>query len=164
MKRLILLTLLLLPNFLTKQSILLAQTTREDDNLQLEELAPKFKLKRIAITGGKILTDELLAPIIDNWVGQEVNQFELSQIASEIQQFYAQKGYTTSGAYVSSYSPRIGLVEIRIIEGEIETIEVQGLKRLSAKYIVDKVETKLNQPSILTNYNKHLNYLGWKIP
>ena len=160
MKRLLFLTLLLLPNFLLHQSILLAQTTTEDNNFKLEEQTPKFKLKRIAITGGTILADKLITQIIDKWVGQEVNQFELNQIASEIQQFYAQKGYTTSGAYVSSYAPRIGLVEIRIIEGKIEAVQVQGLKRLAEKYIIDKFKNQLNQPFNINELQQTLELLN----
>lgn len=74
---------------------------------------------------------------------------QLLQARSAVTQLYIDKGYITSGAYIPAdreILERGGDIPIAIIEGELETINVAGTRRLNPNYIRRRIEVRNRKP------------------
>ena len=81
-----------------------------------------------SFTGNTAFSNAELAPLVANLTERSLPLSQLLQIADDVAQLYAEKGYATSGAVISipqaTRQQRQGNVEIQIIEGELEEIQI----------------------------------------
>ncbi|OZH55001.1 hemolysin activation/secretion protein, partial [Hydrocoleum sp. CS-953] len=64
--------------------------------------------------------------------------------------------YVTSGAFIPPQTLEDGTVIIEVIEGQVEEIEISGLKRLNSSYIRSRIESGIQTP---LNQNQLFQYL-----
>lgn len=97
-----------------------------------------IKVKKIDVSGNTLFQSEierLTKPFTD----KSTNLGELYKLRSAISQLYTDKGYVNSGAYLPPQKLQDGVVEIKVLEGGIETVEVTGNKHLNDKYIASRL-------------------------
>lgn len=70
----------------------------------------------------------------------------LLTLRSAISQLYVDNNYITSGAFLPSNQVLEDTVIIRVLEGELEAIEIKGLDRLSENYIRSRLQQARNVP------------------
>lgn len=108
-----------------------------------------FLLQRIEVTGSTIFSESDLAPITAPLEGQQVTIAQLQTIADQITQLYLDGGYITSRAVLVEQVIEDGVVQIRVIEGSLEAIEIEGDRRVNESYIRSRIRlgasTPLNQ-------------------
>lgn len=64
-----------------------------------------------------------------------------------ITELYTENQYITSGAIIPANTPLIdGIVQIKIIEGRLEDIQINGLRRLRSNYISNRLEIAGSAP------------------
>jgi hemolysin activation/secretion protein len=107
-----------------------------------------FVLKSVKITGSTIFEPDDLSFAYKNYIGKQVTFNELEEIASAIKSLYKKKGYLTSDAYIPEQDIAQGVVEIRISEGKLGELKLEGNKWFSrllmGKYIHIKKGELLN--------------------
>lgn len=86
----------------------------------------KFQLNGIAITGNEVITEEELRFAYEGHVGTDVSFSTLNKIAAEITKKYRDEGYILARAYIPPQKVTDGRVEIRIVEGFIDKIDIEG--------------------------------------
>ncbi|MGD1867662.1 MAG: ShlB/FhaC/HecB family hemolysin secretion/activation protein [Phormidesmis sp.] len=105
-------------------------------------------VNKIQVVGSSVFTDAEFDPIVSDYEGRELGLRELRQIADDITQLYLESGYITSRAVLSEQTIVGGVVQVRVVEGSLENIQVEGTNRL-ANYVRDRVNlanrTPLNQ-------------------
>ncbi len=106
---------------------------------------PKYNVERIIVTGSTIFGEEELFPIIDKYSGREVTQEELQFAVDAITQLYLAREFITTEAIFDSVSTT-GVVEIKIIEGGIEEIRIEGVRNLDPDYIRNRVRLGATTP------------------
>ena len=78
---------------------------------------------------------------------RQVSFEELLQLRSEITRLYIENGYINSGAFLlSQVIDKDGVVRIQVVEGELEDIQLTGLKRLRANYIRSRIKRATTTP------------------
>lgn len=112
----------------------------------------RFLIRKVEVRGTTVLQSEI-ADIIKKIENQEVTFEELINLRSQITKLYIDNGYVTSGAFLLNNQPlSTGIVEIQVIEGELERIEVSGLNRLQPGYVRNRIAiasaTPLNQQNL----------------
>lgn len=70
----------------------------------------------------------------------------LLAIRSAITQLYIEHDYVTSGAFLPTNQVLEDTVSIEVLEGELETVEIKGLKRLDESYIHSRLRSASNEP------------------
>lgn len=108
--------------------------------------APTIPVRKINVTGSRILGPRELNPIVQPLEGRSVTLEELQQAADQITQLYLDRGFITSRAVLLSQTPVNGAIEIRVIEGYIGRIEVEGTQRLKPSYIRSRVGLAAQRP------------------
>lgn len=100
----------------------------------------------IQVTGSSIFAADDLESIIQPLRGQQATLAELQAVADQITQLYVNQGYLTSRALLPAQAIENGQVQIQVIEGSIEEIQVEGLTRLNQGYVRDRIKRGTQQP------------------
>jgi len=118
-----------------------APTEEEQQNLDLP-----IEVTQIEVTGSTIFSAEELDPIISPLEGRTSTLGELKEAATAITQLYLERGYITSRAVVPPQEIEDGVVEIVVIEGSLEDIQIEGNRRLNPGYIRSRLELARETP------------------
>ncbi|HEY9689478.1 MAG TPA: ShlB/FhaC/HecB family hemolysin secretion/activation protein [Coleofasciculaceae cyanobacterium] len=105
-------------------------------------------VKTFRVTGSTIFTDQQFAEWLAPYTNRPLTFAELLEARSQVTQRYLDQGYSTSGAYLppQEIDPDRGVVEIRVLEGRLEAIEIQGLRRLRESYVRRRIERATQPP------------------
>ncbi len=78
--------------------------------------------------------------------GRELSFAQLLQARSSITQLYIECGYITSGAILPPQDPEDGVVQLQVIEGSLEAIDVLGVHRLDPSYVKNRLALATTPP------------------
>jgi len=95
----------------------------------------KFVLKQLFIQGKSIYDKRALKPLYTSYLKKELTLKNIYEIAQRITNKYRNDGYILSKAIVPPQKIRDGVVHLRIIEGYIDKIKIQGPVRGPRKLI-----------------------------
>jgi hemolysin activation/secretion protein len=105
-----------------------------------------FTVDRIEVVGNTVLQadiDALTSPL----EGQQVSLSQLLDLRAQITDLYVRNGYVTSGAFLPNNQDLTdGIIQIQVIEGSIETIQVNGLGHLREGYVRDRIAIATDPP------------------
>lgn len=103
-------------------------------------------VQTINVTGSTILTSEEIQTLITPLENRSVTLTQLREVADKITALYLERGYITSRAIVPEQTIINGIVNIQVIEGTLENIEVEGIKRLHPSYITSRIRLGATKP------------------
>ncbi|WP_264327768.1 ShlB/FhaC/HecB family hemolysin secretion/activation protein [Romeriopsis navalis] len=102
-------------------------------------------VREIKVVDNTIL-HKAIAQITKSFAGRTVKLQELHEVADQITQLYLDQNYLTSRAVLEAQNIRDGIVHIRVIEGQLEKITVEGIKHLQPSYIRDRLAPAVTIP------------------
>jgi hemolysin activation/secretion protein len=99
----------------------------------------------IQIIGSSVFNNSDFAPILLPYEGRSLGLKELREVADAITNLYLEAGYITSRAVLSEQTITDGIVQVRVVEGELESIQVEGTSRL-ANYVQSRINLVNRKP------------------
>ena len=106
----------------------------------------RFLVKKVEVLGNTVLHKQI-ADLIKPFFDSEVTFEELIGLRSAITQLYINNGYVTSGAFLlNNQALSTGVVQIQVVEGELERIELSGLRRLREGYVRSRIAIAATKP------------------
>ncbi len=106
----------------------------------------RFLVKTVEVLGNTVLQEQI-TELIEEIENQEVTFEDLIELRSKITQLYINNGYVTSGAFLlNNQALDSGTVQIQVVEGELERIELNGLNRLRPDYVLRPLEIATTKP------------------
>ncbi|MEL7351013.1 MAG: ShlB/FhaC/HecB family hemolysin secretion/activation protein [Cyanobacteria bacterium P01_A01_bin.116] len=99
----------------------------------------------IQVVGSSVFDEQDFEPVVSPYEGRRLGLSELRQVADDVTQLYLESGYITSRAVLGEQTITDGRVQVRVIEGELEEIQVEGTRRL-AGYVRDRVNLANRKP------------------
>ncbi|MEP0779628.1 BamA/TamA family outer membrane protein [Microcoleus sp. ZQ-A2] len=104
-------------------------------------------VKSIKVTGSTVFGSQQLNPIVQPYEGRTLTLEQLREVADKITQLYLDQGYITSRAILANQViPPDGVVEIAVIEGSLQDIQVEGTRRVKPGYIRSRVQLGTSKP------------------
>lgn len=100
------------------------------------QVASTFVLGAVSLEGATVFSAAELAQSFEPFLASRVGQAELDRITAGITERYRQSGYLLSYAVLPEQSVQSGIVHIRIVEGYIERVRIEGSGR-SAQAVRD---------------------------
>lgn len=106
-----------------------------------------FFVRRVEILGSTVLQSDI-AELIQPFENRSDVTFEqLIELRTAITQTYIENGYVTSGAFLpNAQDISDGIVQIQVVEGQLERIDVTGIKRLRKGYIRERLRLATSSP------------------
>jgi hemolysin activation/secretion protein len=107
-----------------------------------------IKVKQFRIIGSTVFSQTYFDKLTEDYLNREISIADLFELRSKITQEYLKKGYVTSGAIVTPQriSKETRIVEIQVIEGRVEEIQIRGTSRLSQDYIRSRIAPYTGKP------------------
>ncbi len=106
---------------------------QEVDKLPNKEVT--FKLNSIKFDGYTAFTEEELMNLICDKIGEQVTVADVVGMANMVTDFYQQRGYISTIAYLPPQKVQDGNIHIMIMEGKYGDIKVTGNKWEKDKYL-----------------------------
>ena len=106
------------------------------------------------ILGSTVFSEAQLAEVTAPFTGDNLTFNDILAARSAVTELYVEAGYITSGAIVPPQEFQAGeRVQIQVIEGQLEAIEVRGTRRLNPGYVSSRLGVRsmppLNRDSLL---------------
>ena len=121
--------------------------------------SPQLNVTRVEVTGSTILGAKELNPITQPLENRKVTLEELRQAADAITQLYLDRGYITSRAILADQTVTNGVVQIRVVEGSLERIDIEGTQRLNPNYVRSRIQLGTKPPLSRDNLEDQLRLL-----
>lgn len=86
----------------------------------------RFILTEVTVEGSTVYEDSDFVPFYEEYLGQEVSLADLYRIADAITAKYRGDGYILSRAVVPAQTIREGVIRIRVIEGFVDRVIIDG--------------------------------------
>lgn len=106
---------------------------------------PSFILKGLKVTGSTLFKDEEFLPVYESYLDKSVTFQDLDGIAKKITAKYKEKGYLTTTAYIPEQDIGAGKVEIKVAEGKVGDLTVEGNKWFTAPLVKKYIRVKKNE-------------------
>ncbi|MEL6901763.1 MAG: ShlB/FhaC/HecB family hemolysin secretion/activation protein [Cyanobacteria bacterium J06606_4] len=130
---------------LPEASPVLPEQAPPEPTQELPVNGAQVDISEIRVVGNTVFSEADLAPILSEYEGRSLGISELRRVADEITQRYLEAGYITSRAVLSEQTIVGGVLEIRVVEGTLEDIQIEGTRRL-ANYVRDRVNLANRRP------------------
>lgn len=113
-----------------------------------ERISPGFRLwvKSYRFSGNSIISTAELDAVAKSYTGRVVDSVQLQELRNKLTLYYVGKGYINSGAILPDQKVEGNVVEFRIVEGQLNEVNVSGLKRLKEQYIKSRLQRAAGSP------------------
>jgi len=106
----------------------------------------QIQVAKLQVTGSTVFSPEEFKPILQLFEGSTLTLEQLLEVANQITQLYEEQGYITSGAYILAQASLDGVVQIKVIEGSLEEIRIEGTHRVNPQYIRNRILLAARKP------------------
>ncbi len=113
-----------------------------------------LKLNTVSVEGNNVFSDEELASLSSDKIGQEVTLADVYAIRDAITKKYREAGYIISRAVIPQQQFNKGGadVKIQVVEGFVNSVAVQGVEKANMR-IVNRYAEKIKQEGALNAKN-----------
>ncbi|ODH00084.1 hypothetical protein A4S05_34900 [Nostoc sp. KVJ20] len=143
------------PTIPPQPSIIIPSSPVNPQRIPQPNYYPKLKVRNFVFQGNTVFSNQELEKVLAPFINKQISYSDLTKISDTITDYYVEKGYINSGAYIpvaDNQSLKIddAVVTVAIIEGRIEKINIVGGERLH-NYIRARIpQPILNNKRLLT--------------
>ncbi|MDZ8050327.1 MAG: ShlB/FhaC/HecB family hemolysin secretion/activation protein [Aulosira sp. ZfuVER01] len=101
----------------------------------------RIYVRKIQVIDSTVFNEQQLNKVVQPFEGRELTLEEIRKAADAVTQLYLNNNYINSRAIPLAQKPGStdGVVVIRVIEGRVADIEVQGTRRLNPSYVRSRI-------------------------
>lgn len=107
-----------------------ALTQAHQVELQKTESAPAsgpcFEINQISLQQASLITPDTQKRLVAPYINQCLSLDRINQLVRAISEWYVQRGYITSRAFLTEQNLSHGTLNITVLEGKLEAIHLQG--------------------------------------
>ncbi|MGC0780701.1 ShlB/FhaC/HecB family hemolysin secretion/activation protein [Pantoea agglomerans] len=107
-----------------------ALTQAHQVELQKTESAPAsgpcFEINQISLQQASLITPDTQKRLVAPYINQCLSLGRINQLVRAISEWYVQRGYITSRAFLTEQNLSHGTLNITVLEGKLEAIHLQG--------------------------------------
>ena len=104
--------------------------------------AVRFLVREIRFTPSEILSPEELEGVAREFRGRQLTFADLQRLAERVNELYKAKGVVTAQAVIPAQDVSEGVVQVRLIEGRVGKISLEGNASTRESYVTDRVTLK----------------------
>jgi hemolysin activation/secretion protein len=119
----------------------------------------KVYVRHIRLTGNTVFPEQELQYLTAPYENREVTSEELQTLRHALTRYYVDRGYINSGAIIPDQEVKDGIIELRIIEGRLSHIELEGNKGLRTGYLNDRIALGAGPPLNINTLQERIQIL-----
>ena len=97
--------------------------------------APPVRVSKVIMEGATLFSEREAGSIVSSLVNREVPLQELRVTAVSITRWYRSRGFVTSRALVPAQTVEKGIVRIRVIEGKVGEVRIEGNRHFKTELL-----------------------------
>ena len=132
-------------------------TTTPESKKTNEQPSPTVLINSITVTGSHILSQKEIDAIIKPFEGQKMSLTDMQKLTELLTNALRKKGYVTTHAILPPQKLTNGTLEIKIIEGRMGNVQVQGNHYFSKRTFTRRITLHQGE---LFDYDKFRHNLG----
>ncbi len=121
-----------------RQTVIEREDQEKREGLEAGELS--FFVKKIRLEGNTLISSEEFADLVARYENKEQNMKGLNELADNIEQAYTGRGFITTVAYIPPQKIIDGSMTLRIVEGKVGNIIVEGNRYYRTKQILSYID------------------------
>jgi len=130
------------------------------EKTEVEDTGAKVLVKKITVEGSTLITKADIEKVTKQYEGKELSIKGLQKIADLITDEYRKKNFLTSRAYIPAQTIKDGILIIKVVEGKVGSIKIEGNKWFKTSLIRKNVTLKENSNFDYAQLQKSLTYLN----
>lgn len=130
----------------------------EKEASQLTEGSVTFMVREIKTSSSRILSEDELRAAINFPEAKSMSITSLQMIVNRINDAYKAKGFGTAQAILPPQTIKDGVVFIRLIEGVVGEVKVEGNKNLPSSYVSKRMKISQNELVDLKKLQRQLDF------
>ncbi len=111
------------------------------------------------VTGATAFSEAELDVLTQPYEGHPISAEELQAARDAITRHYIAAGFVNSGATIPEQDAAAGVVEIRVVEGSLSQVEVEGLEYFRESYVRERLERAGGTPLSVVAIEERLQIL-----
>ena len=116
-------------------------------------------VRDVDVLGNTVISDTEIAEVTAPFKNRTLITEDLERLRLALTLLYINKGYLTSGAIIPDQDVRSGIITVRIIEGKLTRIDVEGNRWFSSSYLHNRLELGIRTPVTLAPLQEELQIL-----
>jgi len=133
----------------------MAPPPKEGEKLPLNSVF----VRKIVVIGSTVFSSEELEEVTAPYVDRELTNEDLETLRRALTSHYINKGYVNSGAVIPDQTVVDGVITLKIIEGQLTRIEVEGNKWFRDSYIQNRIALGAERPVNISPLQQRLQIL-----
>ena len=121
------------------------EIAKEKEKAPQPPAGPSFILQSVEVTDSTIFKPADFRAAYESYIGKQVTFKDLEDIAEKIKTEYKKRGYLTTTTYIPEQNISSGKVEIRVSEGKMGSLKVEGNKWFASSLIEKYIHVKKNE-------------------
>jgi hemolysin activation/secretion protein len=118
----------------------------EDEGSAGLSMGLRVFVKAFRFEGSSVFSEEELERLTAPFSGRQISSEELLRARDAITDHYNDHGYLTSGAYIPDQDAADGIVAIRVVEGVLTDVEIEGVRRFRPGYFGTRLRRAARAP------------------
>ncbi|MBN3911433.1 MAG: ShlB/FhaC/HecB family hemolysin secretion/activation protein [Nostoc sp. NMS1] len=112
------------------------------------ETPQRIRVRKIQVVDSTVFNENDFNRVVKPFEERDLTLEEIRQAADAVTQLYLNKGYINSRAVPDIQQPSTanGVVVIRVIEGRLTEIDIEGTRRLNPSYIRSRIQLGASTP------------------
>jgi hemolysin activation/secretion protein len=111
------------------------------------------------VVGSSVFRERELIDLLAPYTGRELSIARLLEARDAITRHYIANGYVSSGAVLPDQKVQDGVVEIRVVEGTLARIEIEGTEHFRRSYLERRLERAAGEPLNVHDLERRLHLL-----
>ncbi|MBN4004797.1 ShlB/FhaC/HecB family hemolysin secretion/activation protein [Nostoc sp. LPT] len=105
------------------------------------EIPQRIRVRKIQVVGSTVFNENDFNPVVKPFEERDLTLEEIRQAADAVTQLYLNKGYINSRAIPDTQQfSTADVVVIRVLEGRLTEIDIEGTRRLNPSYIRSRIQ------------------------
>jgi len=124
-------------------------------------LPERMRVRKINVIGSTVFSQAELNQVVQPFEGRDLTREETIQVADAVTKLYLEKHYINSRAIpeTQQLNATDSVLVIRVIEGRLAEIEIQGTRRLNPSYIRNRIKLGASIPINTNKLEEQLKLL-----
>jgi hemolysin activation/secretion protein len=101
--------------------------------------AKQLRVERIVFAGRSALGETVLQDVARSFLQRSLRYDDLEELRQRLIAAHVERGYVSSGALLERFDADTGLLQVRIVEGQVAVVQVTGAGGLSDAYIARRL-------------------------
>jgi hemolysin activation/secretion protein len=116
-------------------------------------------LKQVIFTGNTVFSNADLQKISQLFLNRTLTARDLEDLRDRLTSLYVDAGYINSGVIIPAQSAASGVLQIKIIEGNLTEVRLEGTERLREDYVRDRLLIGAGSPLNFKNLQERYQLL-----